>query len=84
MSVDGTRYTAILETLGNEDRAQLEVTVEEILDEVGRTDPARIEAAADIFEDAISRQPDNDTAVVAMMLVASLRERAVRARHGLN
>jgi hypothetical protein len=84
LSSASTRYAAILETLDSEGRAQLEVTVEEILDEVGRADPDCIEAAADMVEDAIFRQPDDEAAVVAMMIVASLREHAVRTRHGLN
>ncbi|WP_374660428.1 hypothetical protein [Phenylobacterium sp.] len=84
MSADPDRYAALLDSLDADARADLEITVEEILNDVGRDDPERIEMAADLFEDRLLVQPDQEMAVVAMMIVASLREHAVRVRHGLN
>ena len=84
MSADPARYAALLDSLDTDARADLEITVEEILDDVGRDDPERIEMAADLFEDRLLIQRDQETAVVAMMIVASLREHAERSRHGLN
>ena len=84
MSVDPARYSALLDSLDIDARADLEITVEEILDDVGRDDPERIEMAADLFEDRLLTQPDQEAAVVAMMIVASLREHAERSRHRLN
>lgn len=84
MTTDPTRYAALLESLDTDARADLEVTVEEILDAVGRDDPERIEQAADLFEDRAPVQPDQDMAVVAMMIVASLRDHAIRVRQGMS
>ncbi|CAN7209550.1 hypothetical protein LJR164_000706 [Phenylobacterium sp. LjRoot164] len=58
--------------------------VQEILEEVGRTNPDAIDSAAAMVEDAIDRQTDQDAAVVAMMIMVSLREHSLRARYGLN
>lgn len=58
MTADPLRYAPLLDGLDSDARAQLEITVEEILDEVGRTDPEPIEAAADVFEDRALTHPD--------------------------
>jgi hypothetical protein len=47
MSADPARYLALLDSLDTDARADLEITVEEILDDVGRDAPERIEQAAE-------------------------------------
>lgn len=70
--------------LNADERAKLEVTVEEILDEVDRNDADRIDAAADIFQERAQTHHDIEAAAVALLIVASLREHALKVRHGLN
>ena len=83
MNASSNRYAALLDSLDADARADLEITVEEILDDVGRDDPEQIEMAADLFEDRALVQSNEEMAEVAMMIVASLREHAIRVRHGL-
>lgn len=84
MTVYDPRYALLLDDLDEDARAKLEITVEEILDEVDRTDADRIDAAADVFQDRAQTHHDIEAAAVALLIVASLREHALKARHGLN
>ncbi len=78
------RYALLLDGLDDDERAKLEITVEDILAAVDRTDPDRIDAVADVFQDRAEAHPDMEAAAVALLIVASLREHALKARHGLN
>lgn len=83
MMVHDPRYVLLLDVLDEAERARLEITVEEILEKIDRTDPDYIEAAASIFEDRALAHTDKEAATVALLIVASLREHALKARHGL-
>lgn len=84
MTAYDPRYALLLDDLDEDERARLEITVEEILEEVDRTDADRIDAAADVFQDRAQIHPDIEAAAVALLIVASLREHALKTRHGLN
>ena len=84
MTAYDPRYAILLDGLDNEERAKLEVTVEDILEEIDRTDPDQIDAVADLFQDRSQTHTDMEAAAVALLIVASLREHALKARHGLN
>lgn len=84
MRAHDPRYALLLDGLDEDERAKLEITVEQILDEVDRTDADSIDAAADVFQDRAQIHSDVEAAAVALLIVASLREHALKARHGLN
>jgi len=84
MIVHDPRYALLLEGLDEAERARLEITVEEVLEKIDRTNPDYIEAAASVFEDRALAHTDKEAAALALLIVASLREHALNARLGLN
>jgi len=84
MTASDSPYAPLLDDLNESERAKLEITVQEILEKIDRANPDYIEAAASVFEDRALTHSDKEAAAVALMIVASLREHALKARHGLN
>lgn len=78
MTTRAQALNSLLEVLDPEGRASLELTVDEILADIDPQNTGEIEATATVFEDRAKTQRNQETAAVALLLAAALRERVLK------